>query len=99
MVQGRTRGVGDEGRDGFIPRQLATTVAVEVDHGGPAARHGDGLTGDFLLHCPLAHLGADCDASHACVAHDLGDGLADQDADTGSAGCLGQGTGGAAAGV
>ena len=72
----RAVGVGAEMREVVVPAELAAAVGPEMDHGRPAARHGDGVAGDLVQHRAFAGLQAERDTGHSAATLDLGDGFA-----------------------
>ena len=91
--------VGAEHGLGLVPAELAAGVRPEVDDRGPAARHGDGVAGQFLGLGASARLGGEEDAIDLGMALDLADGRAGFDADAAAADLFGERAGGFGAGV
>ena len=76
MADRRAGGIGTEHGVSLVPRQLAATMAPQMHHGRPAARHGDRIAGDVFQTRPFASLHAQGHTGDTLGALNLGDALA-----------------------
>ena len=76
LIGGRAGSVGAEMGLRVVPDQLATAMRPQVHHRGPAARHGDRITGDLFQYCAFASLGTDRHAGDTLAAFDRCDAFA-----------------------
>ena len=74
----------------IIPVQLATAMRIEVNNRRPTARHGDGVTCDFLKHTARTRLRTDGNPCHTLATLDLGNRFTILNADAHFAGCVAQ---------
>ena len=76
MTDGRAGGIRAEHGVGVVPCQLAATMAPQMHHGRPAARHRDRIAGDVFQTRPFASLHAQGHTGDTLGALDLGNALA-----------------------